>query len=190
MAEKKFVNEREYIIPLRKEWMKVSKYKRTARGIKAIKQFVAKHMRVPDRDLNKVKLDVYLNNEFWARGAKKPPAKIKVVVRRDKDIIKVELANVPESVKFLKARQERIHKKVEKKKTDKKEEKLEDKVDENKGGVDENKDGVDDKVEEKEKEKSVEKAQEKAMEKLAKTQKHSVFKKPDKAPLQRKALKK
>ena len=46
MAEVKQVQkglEREYVIPLRREWMKVSRYKRTARGVKAVKKFVARH---------------------------------------------------------------------------------------------------------------------------------------------------
>ena len=64
--------EREYIIPLRSEWRKVANYRRTGRAVKAIKKFIAKHMKVPDRDLDKVKLDMYLNNELWFRGRKKP----------------------------------------------------------------------------------------------------------------------
>ena len=47
--------EREYIIPLRREWQKVANYRRTGRAVKEIKKFIAKHMKVPDRDFSKVK---------------------------------------------------------------------------------------------------------------------------------------
>ena len=68
--------EREYVIPLRKEWSKVPKYKRAAKSVKAVKKFIARHMRVPERDADKVKLDVYLNNELWFRGSRKAYNKI------------------------------------------------------------------------------------------------------------------
>lgn len=157
--------EREYIIPLRREWVKARRYKRTSRSVRAIKEFIARHMKVSDRDLGKVKLDVYLNNEVWFRGIKNPPVKIKVRAIKDgtSGDVRVELAEVPESVKFAKARQEKKHTKVEKKAEKKEgpEEKVEEKTET-------------EKKEEKEKAKSVELAQEKAAEKVAKAQKHTV----------------
>lgn len=173
----------EYIIPLRREWIKVVRYKRTRRSVMTIKKFIARHMRVPERDLDKVKLDVYLNNELWFRGCKKPPVKIKVIAKRDGDVIRVELAEIPEIWKFVKARQDKKHKKFEKKKV---EVKAEGKVDsaEKSSAV---KTEVE-KKEESEKAKSGELAQTKAMEKAAKAQKHVV---KDAGPqIQRKALKK
>jgi large subunit ribosomal protein L31e len=176
------VDTREYVIPLRKEWQKVAKYKRTRRAVNEIKAFIARHMKVADRDVEKVKLDVYLNNELWFRGCKKPPAKIKVKAKREGENVLVELIDMPNKWKFLKARQEKIHKKVEEKKI-KEQEKKEEKTDEEKKVEEEKKE------EEKEKAKSSAIAQEKAMEKMAKTQKHTI--QTDKAPqIQRKALKK
>ncbi|MDO8459486.1 MAG: 50S ribosomal protein L31e [Nanoarchaeota archaeon] len=114
MAEEKIQTmEREYIIPLRKEWRKVANYKRTGRAIKEIKKYIAKHMKVPDRDTSKIKIDIYLNNEIWFRGRRKPPAKIKVRAIKEKDIIRVELAEIPEYVKFKKQKDEKFHKSVE-----------------------------------------------------------------------------
>ncbi len=107
--------EREYIIPLRKEFLKVPRYKRSQRAIKAIKQFIAKHMKVPERDTKKVKLDIYLNNEIFFRGMKKPPAKIKVRVKKEGEIVKVSFADTPQHVKFLKLKHSKKHKKPEKK---------------------------------------------------------------------------
>ena len=56
MADKKIITEkleREYVIPLRVQWKKVPRYKRAAKATKAIKEFLAKHMKVKDRDINK-----------------------------------------------------------------------------------------------------------------------------------------
>ncbi|MBU0760693.1 MAG: 50S ribosomal protein L31e [Nanoarchaeota archaeon] len=106
--------EREYIIPLRKEWRKVANYRRTGRAIKAIKKFIARHMKVPEHDVSKVKLDIYLNNEIFFRGRKKPPAKIKVKAVREGDVVKVRLAEIPTAVKFLKIKHEKRSKPAEK----------------------------------------------------------------------------
>jgi len=136
MAEEKKTEEREYIIPLRKEWRKVANYRRTGRAVKAIKQFIAKHMRVPDRDVSKVKLDIYLNQEVWFRGRKKPPAKIKVRVKKEGENFVVQLAELPAELKFKKLKDLKKHmaaakeekgvvKKPEEKKEEKKEEKSE-----------------------------------------------------------------
>jgi large subunit ribosomal protein L31e len=179
--------EKEYVIPLRKKWAKVARYKRTSKSVKAIKEFIARHMRVPDRDTGKVKLDVYLNNELWFKGSNNPPTKIKVRAVKEKEgDVRVELVEIPENVKFLKAKQEKRHKKVEKKKEEKPavKEKLEDKIEEKKEGEK----TEEDKKEEKEKEKSVEQAQIKAAEQAAKVQKHVV--KGKEPQVQRKALKK
>ena len=188
MAKKeteKTVDEKEYIIPLRREWVRAVRYKRTARSVKAIKQFIAKHMKIPERDLKKVKLDMYLNNELWFKGGKKPPAKIKVKAIRDGDNVKVEFVDVPEHVKFMKIKQEKLHKKVSKKKVS------EEKPAEDKGETSEKseEEKAEEKKEEKEKAKAGEVAQEKAAQKMAKTQKHTV--KSGKGPqIHRQALKK
>ena len=49
-------NERDFVIPLRKEWLKVQRYKRAGRAVKTIKAFIAKHMKVPDRDPSPLRL--------------------------------------------------------------------------------------------------------------------------------------
>lgn len=107
------VKEREYMIPLRIEWRKVPRYKRAAKAIKAIKEFLVKHMRIYDRDLNKVKIDRYLNEFVWFRGIKKPPAKIKVKARMDGENVKVELVDYPEKLRFKKVRDDKRRKESE-----------------------------------------------------------------------------
>lgn len=113
--KKSQAQEREYIIPLRKEFLKVPRYKRSQRAIKTIKEFIAKHMKVPERDTKKVKLDIYLNNEIFFRGMKKPPAKIKVRAKKEGEIVQVSFAETPEHIKFLKLKHSKKHKKPEKK---------------------------------------------------------------------------
>jgi len=99
--------EREYIIPLRKEWAKVPRYKRANKAIKAIKEFLVRHMKIRDRDLKKIKINSYLNEEIWFRGIKKPPIKIKVKAIKEGEIVKADLVNYPEKLKFKKLREEK-----------------------------------------------------------------------------------
>jgi large subunit ribosomal protein L31e len=99
--------EREYIIPLREKTRSVPRYKKTPKAIKTIKEFIAKHMKIENRDLNKVKLSIYLNQFMWARGIKNPPSKIKVKVAKKGENILVDLVNYPDKLKFSKARAEK-----------------------------------------------------------------------------------
>ena len=113
--------EREYVIPLRKQVKKVPRYKKANKAIKTIKEFLARHMKVYDRDLKKIKLDKYLNEFVWFRGIKKPPIKIKVKAVKEGEVVKAELAELPGKLKFKKLKEEKRDKKaleaVEKKKT-------------------------------------------------------------------------
>jgi len=114
------VLERENVVPLRKGFQKVPRYKRAKKAIKTLREFIAKHMKVEGRDLGKVKVDKWLNQEIWFRGIKKPPAKIKVKATKDSEgIVKVELVDIPEKVKWDIAREKKkleVSKKVETKK--------------------------------------------------------------------------
>jgi len=119
----KIVLEREYIVPLRRGWLKVPKYKRANKAVKTLKEFIAKHMKIYDRDLRKIKIDILLNNEIRFRGMKKPPAKIKVkAVKFDDDIVRVELVNLPIHVQFKKLKDDKQKTEIKKKLKEKKEE--------------------------------------------------------------------
>ncbi len=129
--------EREYVIPLRKGFLKVPKYKRAKKAIRLIREFLAKHMKVADRDLKLIKIDHYLNNEIWFRGIKKPANKIKVKAIKKGGVVYAELAEVPEVVKFRmdkdKKRKEiskNLKVKMPKHKEEEKEETAEEKTDE------------------------------------------------------------
>ena len=47
------VLERTYNVPLRREWLKAPKYKRSKKAIAALKQFVAKHMKAAEDEEGK-----------------------------------------------------------------------------------------------------------------------------------------
>ncbi len=125
--EEKIILEREYTVPLRNKCANTPQYKRTPKAVKSLKEFLAKHMKVEERDTDKVKLDRYLNEELWFRGIRKPASKIKVKAKKyDSGIVRVELADIPEKVKFGMDRENRLSKKAEKEKpAEKPEEKAE-----------------------------------------------------------------
>lgn len=119
VKEEKIELERVYVVPLRKGFLKVPQYKRAKKAVKTLKEFLAKHMKVEDRDLNKVKIDIYLNNEIWFRGIKKPLSKIKVKAKKINGIVYAELEDVPDYVKWIKQKDDKKKTKVDKKALDK-----------------------------------------------------------------------
>lgn len=100
--------EREYIIPLRHRWKIVPRYQRTNKAVRTVKEFLVRHMKIRDRDLDKIKIDKSLNELIWLRGIKNPPAKVKVRAIKEGDIVRVEAVELPERLKFKKLREERI----------------------------------------------------------------------------------
>jgi len=118
--ETKIELERIYTVPLRKSWLKVPKYRRVPRAVKELKKFLARHMKVEERDLKKVKLDKWLNEELWFRGIKYPPAKIKIKAIKQDGIIKAELLEIPEVMKFKQAREKKEKDKAKSEKEKKK----------------------------------------------------------------------
>lgn len=172
--------EREYVIPLRPEWRKVSRYKRANKAVKAVKEFLARHMKIRDRDLNKIKVDKLLNEAIWSRGIKNPVTKVKVKAIKEGDIVRVELAELTGNMKFKKARAEKRDQKarevVESKKSAM--EKLKE-VASGKGGKAETSatetatEEAEKKVEEKEKEAAAVEAEKKIEKEISKAEKHT-----------------
>jgi ribosomal protein L31E len=137
-SESKVELEREYVVPLKKGVLNVPHYRRAKKAVRVLKEFMVRHMGVRDRDLNKVKVDINLNNEIWFRGIKKPMNKIKVKAKKIDGIVHVELAEIPEVIRYKIAREEKrkaaassakvkVPKKVKEEKTE--EEKTEEKED-------------------------------------------------------------
>ncbi len=194
MAEKNTPNkiEREYVIPLREKSRVVARYKKTPKAIKTIKEFLAKHMKVENRDLNKVKIDKNLNEYIWAKGIKKHPYKIKVKAIKQGEIVKVELVDYPAKLKFKKLREEKLEKEalesIEKKKSmmQKMKENIQKKPEEE----DKDKDGLNDKQEAEVKEKTSAEATQKFEKTEAKKAKHQTEKPAKAAKPFRQALEK
>jgi len=114
------VEGKEYIVPLRRKFLKTPRHKRVPKAIKALKKFVARHMKIRDGDLKKIKLDKSLNEEMWFRGIKKPPAKIKIKVKKDGEVIRVELAELSEKARWKKKKEMELKQTAEKVKAKKK----------------------------------------------------------------------
>jgi len=89
--------ERTYVIPLRKEWLKVPIYKRTKKAVTATKQFLVKHMKIKN-----VKLGRHLNMKLFKDGYRHPPHKVEVSVEvvKDKegDYVYAELIGIKKEV--------------------------------------------------------------------------------------------
>src|SRR3989344_1876448 len=83
--------ERLYTIPLRREFQKVANYKRTSKAMRAIRQFIQKHMKCEN-----VLIGKELNLELWKNGRKNPPPRIKVKAVKDKDKdVEFVIVNLP-----------------------------------------------------------------------------------------------
>ncbi len=177
-TESKKKIEREYVIPIRPKVRTVPRYKKSNKAIKTIKEFLAKHMKVEDRDLNKIKLDLEINEIVWKRGIKKPIHKIKVkAVKQDDGTVIVSAIDSPDKIKFrhskIKKRESAAKEALESKKSMMQKAKESMKGSPNQPGQDQDNDGVDDKVEEKEKQKAEEKANKDLEKQMAKQAKHT-----------------
>ncbi len=168
--ERKIIIEREYIVPLRKEWLKVPKYKRAKKALRALKEFMVQHMKIYDRDLRKIKVDIYLNNEIKFRGNRKPAAKIKVkAIKYDDGIVELKLVTLPKHIEFELARKVRKEAEIMKKAGEKETEKKEKVTPETK----KEETTSEEKIEEKEKETSSKEAEQQLDKAKAKEMKHS-----------------
>jgi large subunit ribosomal protein L31e len=104
--------ERIYTIPLRPEWLKAPRYKRAKKAIRAIREFLVRHMKIYDRDLSKIKIDSWLNKAVWVRGIKNVPHKIVVKATKDSDgFVRVEFINLP---KKFRQEDKELRRKIEK----------------------------------------------------------------------------
>lgn len=72
-AKPKVSLERTYNVPLRKEFQKAPSYKRAKKAVKALTEFLQRHMKS-----DKVRLSRQLNMKVWERGIKRPPHHVSV----------------------------------------------------------------------------------------------------------------
>jgi len=74
------VIERVYNVPLRKEFRKVPRWKKTKKAVSALRQFLSRHMKSKD-----IKIGKEVNEKLWQHGIKNPPHHIKVNVKKDEN---------------------------------------------------------------------------------------------------------
>ena len=99
--------ERVYVIPIGREYRKTARWKRTKKSVRAIKEFVQKHMKVEE-----VKIEQDLNEKLWERGNKKPSPRIKVSVKKEEGKAVVQLFGI----KFTEKKEKKKEKKVKEEK--------------------------------------------------------------------------
>jgi len=106
----KIVLERVYNVPLRREYMKVVSWRRAKKAVKALRQFIAKHMKSDNIILGR-----HVNKELWKHGIKNPPHHVKISAKKDdKGKVVVELAELPAKAKREIEKQEKSKKGKEK----------------------------------------------------------------------------
>lgn len=85
--ESKITLERTYTIPLRRKFKVAPTHKRANRAVKAVKEFLQRHMKSDD-----VKIGHHLNLKIWENGIKNPPHKVKInAIKDDKGVVRAEI---------------------------------------------------------------------------------------------------
>jgi len=154
----KIVLERTYNVPLRKEFLKVPKYKKSKKAITALRKFLKRHMK---SDI--IKIGKHLNELVWSKGIKNPPHHVHITaIKEDDGTVRAELVGKP-VYEEKKEEPKKPAKPKEEKKDDKKEQK-EDKVKEAKKAEKPVEDKKVEPVEDKKAEKKSEKKEEKPKE--------------------------
>jgi len=85
-GEVKVVEERLLTIPLRRAYYG-TRWRRVEKAVRLLKEQVARHLKAGE-----VKLSTEVNEALWARGAEKPPRKLKVrAVKEESGVVWVYL---------------------------------------------------------------------------------------------------
>jgi large subunit ribosomal protein L31e len=82
--------ERTYTVPLRKEYLKAPRYRRTEKASRALRAFLVKHMKSDD-----VKIGRHLNEHLWMHGMRNPPPRVKVNCAKVEGVVYAELFGKP-----------------------------------------------------------------------------------------------
>jgi large subunit ribosomal protein L31e len=72
-------DEKVYVIPLSKA-KRAPRYKRANRAVKLVQEFLSRHLKSDE-----IKIDQTLNQKLWARGARNPPSRIRVMAVKQED---------------------------------------------------------------------------------------------------------
>ena len=84
MAAQTWGEEREYNVPLRREWLKTPKYKRAKKAVSALRAFIIKHMKA-----DSVHIGPFLNEDIWKHGMRNPPHLVKVKTKKNEEGVAV-----------------------------------------------------------------------------------------------------
>jgi len=86
--EEEIQEERIYVVPLAKDYMKAPNWNRTKRAVKTLRKFVTRHMK-PEA----LYVSQEVNERLWENGIKNPPRKIRVRVTKSVEgLVRVYLA--------------------------------------------------------------------------------------------------
>jgi len=85
---------RTYTVPLRKEYLKTPKWRRAEKAVSTLRSFVERHSKIED-----IKIGKWVNESIWKRGAKNPPSRVRVEIKRIEDMVMVELSELPRKAK-------------------------------------------------------------------------------------------
>src|SRR3989338_241794 len=145
----KTVLERVYIVPLRKEFQKVASWRRTEKAVKALREFIAKHMKSENVIIGK-----YANQLLWKNGIKNPPHHVKVTaVKDEKGKVTAELAELSPKAKRELEKDKQLKEKKEGREAEKKKAEEPKKEEAKKGEKERKEEKIEEKVEEVKKEK-------------------------------------
>jgi large subunit ribosomal protein L31e len=81
---------RTYTIPLRKEFLKAARWRRSKKAVSVVRSFVIQHTKSEE-----VKVGRWLNETIWKRGSKNPPSRVRVDVKKEENYSSVELSELP-----------------------------------------------------------------------------------------------
>lgn len=106
--------ERTYTVPLRRAYINSPPYKKANRAVRALREFLAKHMKSDD-----VRIGGHVNELIWAKGIKSPPPRVTVKAVKDSEgVVRAELEDkvYKESVKPIqKAKASTLQEKISEK---------------------------------------------------------------------------
>lgn len=87
---------------MRTAW-KGARTNRAEKAIRVIRQFAKRHMKPSE-----IKIENEVNEAIWSRGIQKPPRKIRVLMKKDKDdIVTVSLPGLPAEEEKKQAKEEK-----------------------------------------------------------------------------------
>ncbi len=90
VKEQTIKEEKIFTVPLRREILKVPRYERASKSVKALKKFLYKHLKTRD-----IIISPNINIHLHSQGRKNPPKKIKVKAWKEDQKYKVELSTIP-----------------------------------------------------------------------------------------------